>query len=528
VSTPAQLAALLLATLQPTVGQDPGAGAREAFEAAAAGLSVLDYDDVAYGRVGPGGEALGPSTVPAGEVLSALLGRDDPLDEVLVLLAHDDPRVRTLALVELFDREDPRLLPHLVGLVDDEGCAFPQPSLFASALIPDGEGLRRVPAQAPPPEPRTVGQVARQLVAFYMERSGFSYGVEGYRDHPGWELYWAERAVRTSCASWLLVLQVRAHGGVSPLRTSALPQLREVRALVDALPAGERELILLWLPDVDGVFSSKAERLAAARSLGRERLLAILRREPPTDDPDLVPRADANAGRYPCEDVARFVLAHAGELLAPEDVPTLLELEAEEQARADAGDAWPMRTPLWRVAAAQLDVERAHEHLESAWEAYQEGDWPEAVLDRTAILQQAWHSQGSDADAWIVERFWAETHRESYWPYGLTQLVDTLADEGSTDGRRKLAVLLRHPGFESCDWILLEHLVRRIDSWTDPDVVGEDELSRARHPFAAQSLATAEGRARAAEAYPQATRDLLVRLDSWRARLVESIPRWER
>jgi hypothetical protein len=501
---------------------------REAFEVTAAGLSVLDYGDVAYGRVGPGGEALAPSSVPASEVLSALLGRDDPLDEVLVLLGHDDPRVRMLALVELFDREDPRLLPHLVGRVDDEGAAIPQAARFSSAMIPDGDGLRRVPEHAPPPEPRTVGQVARQLVGFYMERAGFYYGLEGYRDHPGWETYWAERSKREVCASWLLVRHERAHGGVSPLADAAGPRLRGVRALVDALPTGDRELVLLWLPAKDGAFSTPVERMDAARTLGRARLRAILRREPPTDDPDLVPRTDANAGRYPLEGVVRFVLEHAGELLAPEDLPLLLELEAAEEARAAAGDAWPMRTSLWRVAAAELDRENARAHLEQAWAAYQEGDGPEAVLDRMAILDTAWSLLGEQVDDWVAERFWAETQRARYWPYGLTQLVDTLADEGSKDGRRKLAVLLRHPGFESCDWILLEHLARRIDSWTDPDVVGEDELRQARHPFAAQSLATAEGRARAAEQYPDQTRALLDRLAGWRLAIRASMPRWGR
>ena len=80
------------------------------------------------------------------------------------------------------------------------------------------------------------------------------------------------------------------------------------------------------------------------------------------------------------------------------------------------------------------------------------------------------------------------------------------------EARRRLAALLRHPGFQRCDWILLAHLARRIDAWSEPDVIGERELSRARHPFSISNLVTADQLARAAEQYPEQTRELLERL----------------
>jgi len=143
-------------------------------------------------------------------------------------------------------------------------------------------------------------------------------------------------------------------------------------------------------------------------------------------------------------------------------------------------------------------------------------------------LSVAWRLCGPQADGWVTERFWAETQREQYWACGLTQWVDVLTSEGATDARRKLSVLLREPAFEDCDWILLEHIARRIDAWTEPDVIGEDELRRAYHPLGAGALATAAGRARAAAQHPEQTRVPLELLAAWRARILESIPRWER
>jgi hypothetical protein len=516
----------LLPTLPAPASPGGAGGCREAFEEAAERLEAIDYGDVLYGRVGTPAAVLARERAADEGVLADLLARVDPPEEVQALLAHPDPRVRGLALVELFDREDPRLLPQLVRLADDEGAAVPQAPIYTAALVTDGNGWKRVPETPPPPQPRTVGQVAQQLVGFHLERAGFLYGIEGYRDHPGWEVYWAERAEREWCASWLAVAQLRAFGGTSPLPEGAGPRLRALRARVDALPEGERELVLLWLPDLDGVFSTQAERLEAARGLGRARLLAILRREPETDDPDLVPRTDANAGRYPLEQVARFILGHADALLAPEDVPTLLTCQAHERALEAAGHAWPMDTALWRLAVARLDRERALEHLERAWEESQEHDWPAAALDRMAILETAWELLGARADAWVSERFWAETRRASYWPYGPTSLVDRVSAEGTPEGRRRLAALLRHPGFAGCDVVLLQRLARRVDAWTEPDVVGEESLRRAWHPLGLGRLATADQRARAAEQYPVETRAVLDLVSAWRERLLESVPRW--
>src|SRR5687768_11714532 len=92
---------------------------RDACERAAAQLEGIDYGDVYYGRYG------GHWRAPDLEAFTALCRRADPVESVVPLLAHADGRVRTLAMLVLFDREDPKLLPHIAALTGDKAQGIP-------------------------------------------------------------------------------------------------------------------------------------------------------------------------------------------------------------------------------------------------------------------------------------------------------------------------------------------------------------------------------------------------------------------
>jgi hypothetical protein len=509
----ASLALLLAASNVPAVHKIQSEGARAAFEAAATGLSEISYVDVLCGRIVEPAAIFAPPE--DARLQAALLERDDPLDEVLALLAHEDPRVRGLALLELFDRGEPALLPHLVALKDEASEAVPM-SGFPSAVHT---------TEPTPAEPITVGRVARMLLLLYLNAAGYQGSLEGARGESDWAAYWEPRKDRAWCATWFAVQQLRSYGGGSPLRE--VPEaLLQVRARVEALPSPDRELLLLWLPDVEGAFTTKAERLAAAKRLGREQLMAVLSRNPPTDDPDLSELLPTG-GTYPLERVAQFVLENAGELLDASDVPALLAREAWELGTGSLENAGLMRTALWRVAAAQLEPARAREHLESALKTYTDGFVPEDSYDRLRVLSAAWRVNGEADDAWVAERFWAETRRRKATSSAPIAFIGELVRADPTDARRKLAVLVRHPGFESCNGELLIRIARQVDAWMEPDLFGEPTLSRAGHPLTFDLLSTDEGLARMNAQYPAETKACLDLFAAWRARLHESLPQWE-
>ena len=109
--------------------------------------------------------------------------------------------------------------------------------------------------------------------------------------------------------------------------------------------------------------------MAAAKRLGREHILAVLRGRPPGTDPDIKP--PINYSWAPGEQyfvMGKFLLSHAGDLLAPSDADLLLTLEGEERKR---NDWYELRYgQSWLIAAASLQPDRAEQILDEAERSY--------------------------------------------------------------------------------------------------------------------------------------------------------------
>ncbi len=161
------------------------AEAREDFENAAKELPFFALDDFFYdrelmARVRPA-EAdkyneivarLIHGEVPVSAEGISLLGASRPSSaEVSGLLRHEDPKVRTLAMAWLFANDGQAALPRLAGLVNDSAPTFGTPLLMAVMWLPGEE------RPSPPLKDHTVGDVARAMLAFYMDRAGYYYGV---------------------------------------------------------------------------------------------------------------------------------------------------------------------------------------------------------------------------------------------------------------------------------------------------------------------------------------------------------------
>lgn len=92
-------------------------------------------------------------------------------NSLVVLLQHPDPKVRTLALGAIFEREDGRDLPSIATLINDSAPTFP--NLHESLNQPDHVPLRNLKGSigsaiplAFAPDGKTVYTVARQLEAW--------------------------------------------------------------------------------------------------------------------------------------------------------------------------------------------------------------------------------------------------------------------------------------------------------------------------------------------------------------------------
>ncbi len=438
------------------------------------------------------------------------------VDSWVALLEHPDARVRTLALAALFAREDPKLLPHLASRLEDKAQTFPHPSepLSAHFLPPkfDAKALKT----------QSVGEAAASMIAFYMEHA------DGHAPHlkptlADFKVYWDARKDRSHCASWYGVKLSRASQGSWPLGKSRIERVRAVRAEIDKLPDVERAWVLLSLLERQGRehLISDQELEAAAKHLGRDRLLGLLRRQANTDDPDWT--ISQRTGTWGYILAVQFVLTHADKLLRPEDGLTLLHYEAAEIASIRKGNSNPIQTASWAIGAAQLQPDKASAILRDAFDRFQE---KHQTRDRAQLALALWRVRGPEEAQFLLDWFYKEEPGLGEIGFGRPGFLASLPGVRAPDDRKLLAAIVGDDRFETMDWQSLRQLIEVLNGWTQQPVVRREELERASHPFGMSHFTNAR-RQKAMDQYPKETQTLLDTLHTWRTAVRASLPRWK-
>jgi len=433
-------------------------------------------------------------------------------DQLVGLLSHSDPKVRTLAIVLLFTKEDPGVLPHIAAKVDDGAPTFPE-------VLPDARPLPFVAEHKPILESRTVGEIAERAVRLYLEPAGFFRGLRGIAGYPGFDQYWAARKHRTYCAGWFYVQLGRASGQTSPTLADRVPKIRAVRKRIDRLPEPDRTWTLLWLNGEPGseALVSEAELLRACRKVGPELLLRMLQRRIATGDPDLQPRDNNN---YTYARMTRWVLERAGQLLRKSDAEALLECERRER---HSGFSDPNVTALWAIGAAQLRPDLAPKILPEALPRF-EKEWQGD--DRASLASAIWQHGGPKQADFLRDWFYTESPRRGHFPHSRALFLRLVTRQAGPALRLLIAGIVSDSRLESLDWQTLESLATTVNAVAKKAVVPPAELERASHPLGMAHFHWE--RERAAEQYPKETAELLKVLEGWRERLRASVAEWSK
>lgn len=431
-----------------------------------------------------------------------------PKDALLELLAHDNPKVRTLAAVAIFDREDPSALPALVKLCADGDATFDG---YVEVSMPWPHGI------GPPPLKQTVGDIAKKMVGFYMERSGFHYGVE-HKSQPGFVDYWDARKNRSHCAGWFAVQLARASQGTTPTRNDCVERIRTVRKRIDELPADERAWTLLWLNGESGsdALATEEELFEACGRLGSDKLLLMLQNKIPSDDPDLQPQPNNN---WPYKRMSLFVLRHAERLLRYTDSDALLACERWQREYQKHGIADPTITPWWAIAAARLKPDSASQILHAAMDRFQ-GEYDSEK--RSDLCVAMWQLCGRSEIQFIVDWFYEESPEQGSCPNSRSSFIEAMGKD--PNGKEIISRLVKDSRLEDIDWQSLEQLVCVVNRRLEEPIVTEEEIRRAWHPLGQGHYHWS--RAEAREKYPEETAELEAYLGEWRKRLRLSICKW--
>jgi len=377
--------------------------------------------------------------------LRALSGNRESL---AALLEHPNPKMRTLALGALFEREDGRDLPLIASLVDDEAPTFPDLHEFMnSALMSSMGGPRPVDELE---SPQTVDHVAQAMLKFW----GVSDERETRVTAEIFKKYWKKYEGRQYSAGWFAVKMNRATRETSPIQPEYQSDIKRVLTEMDALPPRERAWTRLFVLCPEGwnegymaehCLASDRELLATACELGPEALLRFLQRKPVTDDPDLRMENKKNPNFVR---IANFILRHAAQLLRPEDAGALLTCE-------DAERDYHGVNPAWSIGAAALQPARAGDILRTALK-HETRDYVGAAGYLTGGL---WRVCGAAEKDFLTDWFYKAlvTARDPFHqPEIFLQEVRVAA---RPDTRELLIALMKHPRFELTDWHTLKEML---------------------------------------------------------------------
>jgi WD40 repeat protein len=398
---------------------------------------------------------------------------------LMTLLKNPDPKVRTLALGAIFQREDGHDLPLIATLKNDSALTFPD---LHESMSQQG-GIRPI---AELESPQTVGMVAQMMLAFWgVPHDGMSAmpseGGSGIITANDFAEYWKKYEGREHCASWFTVKMQRATRRMTPIQPEYRTDVQRVIAKMDALPAPDRAWTRLFVlcheswndgSRQDLGLVSEKELVATARELGPKELLRFLQRKPVTDDPDMDMKDKQNPNFI---SIANFILRHADQLLRPEDADALLACENAE--RDDSGV-----NPSWSIGAAELQPVRASEILHAAIVIETRRSEAGKTYVRTIgqLAGALWRIRGSKEKDFLVDWFYAALQmKSSPLPQPEIFLWDVQAAM-RPDTKELLVALMRHPRFELTDWELLKEIIKTVNVGRSTPLVSERDIYAAQ------------------------------------------------
>ncbi len=428
---------------------------RKEFETMAAEMPYVDTPSILYDRQNSIVARFRPDDEAVfRRIIKNLQDSRYTKESTINLLNHSEPKVRTLAVIDLFEREDPNVLPALFSMITDSSLTYDNPGDTKSA---GGLGS---------PEPQTVGQIAIQLLGFYMYRAhnvvGRWGGVSEYYTElitKNFPQYWATRNERKYCAGWFAVQLARACQGTFPT-PDRLKNIREVRDRINRLPANDRAWTLLALRREIGAESlvTEYELLEFCRQIGPDELMRVLHRDMPSSDPDLEP--GRNSYGY-FVNIHSFILQHAADLLRPQDVSALRECERQEREfQQKHGITGPniLMSVWWTVARASLmEKSKAVEELRKAYDHFQgEYDSHWRIVLSSALLKIGGESEIQFLKDW----FYSEKPMENGLGGGLgseglaysrAQYIFNVPQRERSKQLKMIAAIIEDDRFESLD-----------------------------------------------------------------------------
>jgi hypothetical protein len=384
------------------------------------------------------------------------------------LLNDSDPRVRTLALGALFQREDGHDLPLIASLINDSAQTFPD---LHQSMGQQG-GTRPLSELT---NSQTVGDIAQRMLAYW--------GVEHLPGGGYWKVtssdfaaYWARYSGRSNSASWFAVKLKRATRQTTPIQPEYQPDIQRVLAEMAALPMPDRAWTELYVLAPEGFYESDSEDMVVSadvllgmiKGLGPDALLHFLQRDTISDDPDLAPDKDSSDFVR----MSNFILMHADKLLRPQDADAVLACEYVLRGSGAVNAAWA-------IGAALADPTRASKILRHALTAQtdRENQYEDDAGEVTGAL---WRIRGPAELHFLVNWFYTAQPMMND-PDG-QQIAFFWGVEAAArpDTKQLIAALVKDPRFGRTDWNVLKEILTIVNIGRSTPLVGLNDIYAAQ------------------------------------------------
>ncbi|MGB0931449.1 MAG: hypothetical protein ACPGVB_11765, partial [Chitinophagales bacterium] len=225
-------------------------------------------------------------------------------------------------------------------------------------------------------------------------------------------------------ASFLKLLKAKAVGWVN-----YLPEEHESRAskfkkkLEQMVKAKDLPLYKIYLSTHGYQLYSDKELLAELQLLDREKVLAILKREPPTTDPDLLQIQKRKFRDSYYKNMCHWILLHADYILKQEDVDFLLERAHFEELKGWRSE---FGFQYWHIACAKIDKKNAFDYLQKGLEKYVHEDYKH---ERMELYLAVWRNCGKEKVDFVLDWIYNSYPPNEWGAENIEGFIDALNEK---------------------------------------------------------------------------------------------------
>lgn len=448
--------AFVLAVLEPSRGTSSAGDLLERAERAAATIPWYNVGDAVYNRdprFGPDAAravaGLRMLEKPTLEPASRFLVTGWTADEIRPLLKHNNPKVRTLGLLLLYNLERVDVLPDIATLAEDDAETFPSPAPIALALS-------NMKPETWPMEKTTVRKYAAAMIERFSQHSAALDKVQLWKmNRDDLRKTLAEFAAKRDpilCTPAIAVAMDRATGGMSPIADDRHVLIEPVLLRLQRIAMPRRFFVALAV-DSDRFRSERYSRdylLMLARRVPRDSRIAAISGKTPVDDPDL----PLGAG-------GEFFIKHAVDLFTQKDFDLIQQLGKSQ------------RLAGYAIAAATLRQDRAEailtEELARFTGKFEGSERAELAVALTRLAPER-------AMPTAIKCFFDEQPLPGVYGFGRERFLNELQAAAPLRFRKTVELIIRDQRLTTLGPATTRTLIQAVGGYLGRELADEDQI----------------------------------------------------